>query len=319
MDDERVGTATTAAGGGCAIISAIVAIIVIINSFDSLDAAQIGLDFNRILSRVDETRGYGNGRYWLGIGHRFIKYPSAVQSIKFSSEPDADWQELRSRTSDGLEVKLEVEFNFQLSLFNAGADDTPSLVSLYNRYGGPDDYRKFFTLLAIDELTQLATRYNASTVFSQRDRVGDDMKMELNDLFGREAFCNVTNVQLKTLTLPPTFEEAIRETQVAAEKKRTATAERSNQVVSAETEVLQSEQEAERIQIDAQAAAETIRVNNEAFIAQFLFSQGLQAERLSVIYDQLDRNETLLMDYLNMRAVRDHPSDRAVINFGRFS
>lgn len=48
--------------------------------------------------------------YFLGVGHTFIEFPKSVITVDFSSEKGADYPPLNSRTSDGLEVEIEVSF-----------------------------------------------------------------------------------------------------------------------------------------------------------------------------------------------------------------
>jgi hypothetical protein len=53
-----------------------------------------------------------NGLHFLGIGHSFIKFPRNVQTIEFSKEATANQPPISSRTSDGLEVILEISFQY---------------------------------------------------------------------------------------------------------------------------------------------------------------------------------------------------------------
>ena len=53
-----------------------------------------------------------NGLYFLGIGHSFIKFPKNVQTIEFSKERLSSRPAISSRTSDGLEVVLEMSFQY---------------------------------------------------------------------------------------------------------------------------------------------------------------------------------------------------------------
>jgi hypothetical protein len=86
--------------------------ILIILGFSTLEATELGLDYSSISKHVDPLI-YQNGLHFLGIGHSFIKYPKMVQTIEFSKERGADIGSIQSRTLDGLEVVLEVSFQFQ--------------------------------------------------------------------------------------------------------------------------------------------------------------------------------------------------------------
>jgi len=56
---------------------------------------------------------YTAGIFFLGIGHSFIKFPKTVQTLEFSKEKTANSAPLQSRTSDGLEVILEISFQYK--------------------------------------------------------------------------------------------------------------------------------------------------------------------------------------------------------------
>jgi hypothetical protein len=53
-----------------------------------------------------------SGLHFLGIGHSFIKFPINVQTIEFSKEASANQSPISSRTLDGLEVILEISFQY---------------------------------------------------------------------------------------------------------------------------------------------------------------------------------------------------------------
>jgi hypothetical protein len=82
---------------GAAFVSSI---ILFVTSWGVLEYTEIGLDYNAITRSIaDET--YHPGRYWLGIGHMFLKFPSTVQNVMFSDKRGSSGEPLRSRTKDG--------------------------------------------------------------------------------------------------------------------------------------------------------------------------------------------------------------------------
>lgn len=251
-----------------------------------------------------EDKGYTAGLYWLGIGHSFLKFPSTVQTIEFSHEHQADGQPLRSRTNDGLEVALEVSFQYQLNSNN--------LTKLYNKYGM--NYNPIFVNMAMDLITEMATKYSATEFFSNRTTIGVDMEHGLRLEFDAKAFSDVPFYQLRAVTLPQEFENAIQDTEVKKQDIQTATAEKDNQEVQMETKVLQAKQQAQAIALAANATAQSTILNMDAYVQQFNLAQALQAEALKPIYDKLDKNETLLLEYMNARTLRDHPDHLSVVS-----
>jgi hypothetical protein len=105
--------------------------------------------------------------YILGIGHSFLKFPKNVQTIEFSKERNANRGPIESRTLDGLEVSLEISFQYVLQPEN--------LFRLYSKFG--PRYLIVFQNVAIDILTEEATKYTAYEFFWDRGRIKDDFQM----------------------------------------------------------------------------------------------------------------------------------------------
>ena len=85
--------------------------IFLILGFSVLEATEIGLDYSWVSKNVDK-KIYENGLHFLGIGHSFIRFPKMVQTIEFSKEISANQGPLLSRTLDGLEVVIEISFQY---------------------------------------------------------------------------------------------------------------------------------------------------------------------------------------------------------------
>lgn len=89
----------------------IVGIVLLVLGFSVLEATELGLDYSWISKNVDKTV-YENGLHFLGIGHSFIRFPKMVQTLEFSKESAANRGPIQSRTSDGLEVVIEISFQY---------------------------------------------------------------------------------------------------------------------------------------------------------------------------------------------------------------
>ncbi len=85
--------------------------IFLILGFSVLEATELGLDYSWISKNVDK-KIYENGLHFLGIGHSFIRFPKQVQTIEFSKDATANLGAVQSRTLDGLEVILEISFQY---------------------------------------------------------------------------------------------------------------------------------------------------------------------------------------------------------------
>jgi hypothetical protein len=74
-----------------------------------LEINEIGLDYSSISKTID-SNPLGSGLYFLGVGHSLIKYPSNIQTIQFSNEKGSHGPPIKSRTSEGLDVSIEISF-----------------------------------------------------------------------------------------------------------------------------------------------------------------------------------------------------------------
>merc|ERR1740121_451203 len=163
-------------------------------------------------------------------------------------------------------------------------------------------------------VTRVATELNATTFFSSRDVVADKLKLAMETTFRDQALCTALNFQLNGVSLPAPFESEIANTEVQKQDIRTAEAERFAKEVQGETQVKQAEQQYEAIILAAQASAETVRLNNDAYVEQFNITQRLQAEGFVAIYENLGSSEEQLLEYMRMRALRDHPAWNSIIS-----
>lgn len=286
---------------GCCCCS-ILLLVTIFCSFGSLEINQLGLNYSLISSTV-EKNGYSAGLYPLGPFHSFIKFPSTVQTIQFSNDRDSSGPPLRSRTSDGLELTLEISFQYQLN--------TSVLSDLYHKFG--TEYEKVYVNMAMDLVTSMATRYSATSFFSDRPTIARNMEDALKEHFDTAAFAEVPFFQLRAVSLPQKFEDAIQVTEVQKQDIETAAREQKNVNVTMQTKVLQAEQHAQAIALAANASAQGILLHAEAYVQQFNVSQRLQAESFKPLYEKLGNNESLLLDYLRARAMRDHPDHLSIV------
>lgn len=72
--------------------------------------------------------------------HKFIEYPSQMQTMEFSDSPNANRGVVEARSKDGLMVNFRAIFQYQLNM--------KDLVTLYKRYG--DDYKSPCIRFAVD-------------------------------------------------------------------------------------------------------------------------------------------------------------------------
>lgn len=266
-----------------------------------LEPWEFGLDYSIITKSVSDS-AWPSGRHWIGIGHSFIKFPSVVQNVQFSANGNGN-KTLRSRTADGLEVALELSFQYQLSV--------DQLFDLYMMYGA--NFHDVFVRMAMDLLTVAATKHQARAFFDNRTSIGADMEASLRKKFKEHAFCDVPLFQFQSVTLPKEFEGAIKQTQVAEQQIKRVYAEQHARVVEFETLVIQAQRNLQIRLQQANGAVESIRLENDAYISAFNATQMKTSDAFAEVLDAFGGDTDSLLEYMKVRALRDHASDKTMI------
>jgi len=305
--------AGTVIRGGCCFCWSLVCIIVFAISWSSLDFQEYGLDYNSWRHTVSTT-AVGSGRYFLGVGHRFLVFPKVYQTIEYSPVPDATAGPVQSRTKDGVEVILSVSFQYQLKQEN--------IYDLFELYGlemdGLDDdeeepYKRVFSYVARDILTDVSTEYNAFEFFSNRTNIGDRMWRELRSVYERDYFATVVFFQLKDVDLPDQFEHAIQDAEVSRQYQQRAREIQTKAEIEAQTSVIQAQYSAQIMRQEAGAQANATLLQNHYDIAAFNFTQRNRLASYKAMYQQLGwSNPSQLIDYIQISAASANTEDSII-------
>lgn len=276
-------------------------------SFDTVEYQEIGLNYSWV-SEIIEEQTYSHGRYYLGLGNHFIKFPRVVSNFYFGDEyvPQADvvsGPALQSRTRDGLMVNIEVSFQYKFM--------PDKIFQFYQTFG--DDYIATFQRMAIETLTIETTRHAAHDFFHKRTVLSDRMHHELDRRFKTEGFAEVPFFQLRTVALPKEFEDAIQDTQVKEQEIKVARAQQDQNRINYETRVLQADQQVKVLHQKAEGEAASIFNQNDAYCRQYSMTQTLQAEALRDVAKAASFSPEQLLEYVRIRAVREHPSENTVL------
>lgn len=295
--------------GGSVCIALSVVLLFVIAGLGNVEITEYGLNYSRISRKVDPV-AFGPGRYWISPFNYFVRFPATVKTIQYSDAslqkdlPSDERSELlRSRTSDGLDVKIELSFQYQLT--------KPELFSLYTTFG--EDYHRTFDRIAIDRLTETATTFTANQFFVDRTTVGKHMETQLSEDFNGRLHATIFSFQLRSVELPQEFEEAIQRTEVMKQDIRAASAEQNSTIISLETDLMMAQRRTKVAQAKGEGVAKSIMLTNLADIAQFNATQRLSAESYSQVMKSLDSNEKDLMAYMKASILRDHPSKSTVL------
>ncbi len=307
------GLAVTPVRGGCCFCWSILCIIIFATSWASLDFQEYGLDYNTWRHTV-QPEAVGSGRYFLGVGHRFLTFPKVYQTIEYSDVPDATAGSVQSRTKDGVEVILSVSFQYQLK--------QEKINDLFQMYGvemdGLDDeeeepYKRVFSYVARDILTDVSTEYNAFEFFSNRTNIGDRMWRELRRVYERDYFATVVFFQLKDVDLPDQFEHAIQDAEVSRQYQQRAREIQTKAEIEAETSVIQAQYSAQIMLQEAEAQANSTLLQNTYDIAAFNFTQKNRLNSYKAMKTQLGwTTSAQLIDYIQVSAASANTGDSII-------
>ena len=185
-------------------------VIFIVLSFSSLPVNTYGLDYSPISKQISPMI-YTSGFHYLGFMHKFIEYPSSVQTMDFARTGGAERGPIEARSIDGLMVTFSAQFQYTL--------DGNSLLELYLRYG--EDHKAPCIRFSVDSLNDMASHYRASMFFRNLTMVQLDMQQELLGIISKECLSTVTSLQIQSAELPSKYEDALTATNVAIQQNIT--------------------------------------------------------------------------------------------------
>lgn len=295
-----------------AITAFVLALFIAIGGIKSVEITEYGLSSNMITRKVEKSP-YLSGRYWIGPWCYFIKFPSVVKTIQFSDsrlQDDLGIDEqgdpmLRSRTADGLDVTIELSFQYQLHM--------EKVYDLYTTMGAGRDFHDLFVRVAIDRLTEIATEYTANEFFVDRTRIGKSMEKLLKDDFEARLYATIFSFQLRSVGLPDEFEKAIQQTEVKKQDTHVAEAEQLSNKVALETELMKAQRRTKVKANNAEGFAESVMLANAADISQYKATQEKAAESYKGVLKELDDKEGELLAYVQSRVLRDHISEKVTL------
>ncbi|CAD7941091.1 unnamed protein product [Amoebophrya sp. A120] len=237
----------------CCCSGLITGIVLIAVSFSVLEATEMGLDYSSVSKSVAEEKLYPAGRHMLGVGHSFKVYPKDQQTVQF---PGSTYKHLEARTYDGLEVVLDLNYQYRL------VEDMSSILRIYYDWGLRYDYA--YVLTARNMLRDTAANWTAFEFFYNRTEIEAAMQTHLTQRIEADGGL-LDDLQLLTIDLPTAFEEEL-----------TATEQIRQEIEQVEFEVKDAEVKAanKRQRMFDEAMVET---NQKVFEARQMFNEKQKA------------------------------------------
>ena len=94
-----------------------------------------------------------------------------------------------------------------------------------------------FSNIAVDLLTEEATKFTAYDFFMDRGKIKEVFQFKLNEIFNATCYSNIQFLQLRSVDLPTLFEQAIQDSEVKKQDIQKAYAELNKVTVEQDTKV----------------------------------------------------------------------------------
>lgn len=223
-------------------------------SFKRIHTLELGLDYNQLTQEVS-PQPLANGMHFLGAPwHRLLIFPKTMQNMQFSTN-DSPHDELHTRTMDGLQVVLEISFQYQFL-----PDEVHALFEDF----GEDGYKPVFFDVAAHLISEAATEYTAYQFFNQKETIASKMCDKLDAYFRAELHASVVSLQIQSSQLPDSFNEAITDTVTQRQNITNAQKYVDQMMVSLETDVIVAQKRLNATVAVAHAVAQQIALGAEA-------------------------------------------------------
>lgn len=234
---------------------------------------------------MDETTLHSNGVAYVGPSNRFIRFPTTQVQEQMT---------VRARTLDGLAVETEISFNFAL------LQNVNSLVSLFYHYGefdAEDGVAVAFNRMGRNIFRTVLSDVSAVQLLVNRAGVEASMQSRLGEALAAQG-ARVDSVQILDINYPDAFDNARVRQETAIQSANRAQNELSVARIDAQTSVNRAEREAASYQLNAQATAQTTRLNTVAKIAALKADMSAQAAAYAQARAELQLSSEELAAYV---------------------
>jgi len=213
-------------------------------SFDIVNPWEVGINFDTNTQTIDNGTVYPGGRYFVGVGHYFVRYPITFQLIEFSNtSSDAQNPTLLVNSNDGAQVLLDINLYYRM-------DETEAInVFLYYQ----TNLETLVTLESQDVIKRVCSQFNVSQFFADRVNIAYALQQELTNQIYSKFYCWIPLVQIGEIGLPDVVDQSVVDLVVASQNTQTAELNRQIVLIQQNTSVFQNEYTANQSVIINQA------------------------------------------------------------------
>jgi len=282
-------------------------------SFDTVEPNEVGIVFDMNTQHIESSHIRGNGRYLIGLGRRYIKFPTTWQIVKMGTffGDSADYtSDIHCRTQEGMQVQVSLAFAYKLKR-------TPEdLVRLYLDYGEHGE-RAVYVRIALATIRDVCAQYQASDYYTMRGDVAATMLSTL-DLAIQRVYADVESLELVNLDFDPLNANQIEATQIAKQDVLLAGYEYDVATVNADKNISQATTLAEITVRSANATANSTLAQAHADASSLIFRLQKQTDSFLELRAQLNlttQAEILAYHFLSVLQENSVPNIKIALDF----
>jgi hypothetical protein len=323
---------STKTRSACAYFMLALSCVLVACSFASLHPLQYGIEFNGNAQalRVDTT--YKGGRRYLGLGHRFIKFPGRSMLVAFTN--DETWKNtfregwtsafgadyvnvydpVYARSGDGLQLVIQAVLTVHIGKgpFAVGEEGTvsegqrQSLNRFFLNFGNPSETGEGGWMDTISgairsSIIDEAAVHNADQFYKNRGGVGKYVKERLAYSL-QELEMTLMDVDLINIDYPERFVAAIQDTELAKQERQTAIFAKTEQIIRAVTKTEQARVFRETLEFEALKTGDASYLERSihAHLLEYAITRkGDAYADVGDIYKELASNLSASLDFGN--------------------
>jgi len=236
--------------------------------------------------------------------YKFIRYPTTLRTIEWSTAANADGPPMVAQTSGGQTVTLEISFQYRLIV--------SEMFNLYSNYAL--SYHTAFVTVAQTEIRSLITKYDSTDYFfTQRESIALAMHAALNTRM-REYYAVVEYFQLRNIDIRANTEQQILSKLTKAQEVKTAVALQNGVSIRAATDVIKSNYSNQALIAVAKQKTKASYVTNKAYADSIGIGINASATAYRRLKESLNFTNANLIRYLYLESLQtlDHSSRLAV-------
>ncbi len=270
---------------GAIILVIVLIVTLIVGNPERVKYDQFGIKENVFNGKIDDSQVYTEGLHWVGVSNNLILLSNTFHTIAFMED---EGNSLNTRTQDGLDLTLEVSFQYRLII--------DGLIELYKQFKG--EYEGQITRVARDVLRDIASAYTGVSFFTNRTQIGNAQQEALNEALTSEYAVEIGDFQLRQIDLPDEFEQRLIDLENAKQDVLISRETQRQSVIEAETLLLIAQKQAEADIIRANGSAEAFLIQVRAQAEAVAIELNATAQALYEFSQIMGFNSTEMLAYL---------------------